>query len=230
MNFLATRMTLVLLALAPWLAWAGGEEVVVIYNSRMPESKAVAEHYAAMRAVPAKQIFGFALTTNEVITRVDFTDFLQKPLTEKLEAAKLWKFGEFTLPATNGQPARTETRVVQSKIRYAVLCYGVPLKIESSSSLDEPAAKLMVEQFRRNEASVDSELAWLPLHKLKIPLTGPLPNLFYGCTNPALINCTNGLLLVARLDGPTPEIASSSSSFDGRWVAIAQRVASLKTM
>jgi uncharacterized protein (TIGR03790 family) len=198
-----------LMALMPWLAHAGGDEVVVIYNSRMPESKAVAEHYAAARRVPANQVFGFGLTTNETMTRADFTDLFQKPLVERLEAARLWKFGEVTIHGTNGQPDQTENRVVKSKIRYAVLCYGVPLKIEPDSLLNEFAAKLTNERFRRNEASVDSELAWLPMCKTAIPLTGPLPNPFYGCTNRAMMNCTNGILLVARLDGPTPEIAKA---------------------
>ena len=196
------------LPLAPLLAHAGGDEVVVIYNSRMPESKAIAEHYAVARQVPAKQIFGFALATGETITRADFTDFLQKPLAEKLEAAGLWKFGEVAIPATNHLPRQTEFHVVASNIRYAVLCYGVPLKIEPVAALDEWEAKTLGEQFRRNEASVDSELAWLPELKMKIPLTGPLPNPFYLCTNRTALNCTNGLLLVARLDGPTPEIAT----------------------
>ncbi len=194
--------------LSPLLAHAGGDEVVVIYNSRMPESKAVAEHYAAARQVPANQIFGFALSLDEVMTRADFTDFLQKPLAEKLVAAGLWKFGDTVVPATNNFPPLTETHVVASKIRYAVLCYGVPLKIAPVAPLDEPEAKTTNTAFRRNEASVDSELAWLPELKMKIPLTGPLPNPFYGCTNRAQLNCTNGILLVARLDGPTAEIAT----------------------
>src|ERR1039458_2152237 len=181
---------LLLFALTPELAFAGGDEVVVIYNSRMPESKAVAEHYAAARQVPAKQIFGFALTTNEVMTRADFMDFLQQPLAEKLEATKLWKFGKVTFPATNGQPARVENRVVKSKIRYAVLCYGVPLKIEPSSKLEETAEKIARTEFRRNEAAVDSELAWLPILKLDVMLTGPLPNPFYLTTNRASLNVT----------------------------------------
>jgi uncharacterized protein (TIGR03790 family) len=208
MNFLRTILPLCLFALTSFFALAGGDEVVVIYNSQMPESKAVAEHYAAARSVPANQIFGFGLTTNEVMTRADFTDFLQRPLADRLAAAGLWKFGEVSTPATNGQPAQTETRVVQSKIRYAVLCYGVPLKIAPSSLMEEFAAKISRDEFRRNEAAVDSELAWLPLVKMKIPLTGPLPNPFYLCTNRTLLNCTNGLLLVSRLDGPTPEIAT----------------------
>ncbi len=39
-----------------------GDEVVVIYNTRVPESKEVAEHYAGLRHVPADQVFGFDLT------------------------------------------------------------------------------------------------------------------------------------------------------------------------
>ena len=216
MNFLRTILPLWLLLLAPLLAHAGGDEVVVIYNSQLPESKAVAEHYAAVRQVPANQVFGFGLTTNEVITRADFTDFLQKPLADRLEAAGLWKFGEVSTPATNGQPALTDLRVVQSKIRYAVLCYGVPLKIEPSSLLDVFMDKFIekfsdtitLDKLRRNEAAVDSELAWLPLLKMKIPLTGPLPNPLFLCTNRTAFNCTNGVLLVSRLDGPTADIAN----------------------
>jgi uncharacterized protein (TIGR03790 family) len=216
MTFLRTIFAFCLPVLAGLTAFAGGEEVVVIYNSQMPASKAVAEHYAAARQVPAKQIFGFGLTTNESMTRADFTDLLQQPLAEKLAAAGLWKFAEVAIRDAKGRVETTEVRVVESKIRYAVLCYGVPLKIEPNSMVEEFMDKL-IEKFadtvtrdklRRNEASVDSELAWLPLVKTKIPLTGPLVNPFYLCTNRAALNCTNALLLVARLDGPTPEIAT----------------------
>jgi uncharacterized protein (TIGR03790 family) len=205
-----------LAALLPQTVRANGDEVVVIYNSQMPESKAVAGHYAAARQVPADHIFGFGLTTNETMTRADFTDFLQKPLADRLDAAGLWKFAEVAIRDAKGRVETTEVRVVESKIRYAVLCYGVPLKIEPSSVVEEFMDKFIGkfadtvtrDKLRRNEASVDSELAWLPLLKTKIPLTGPLVNPFYLCTNRAALNCTNGILLVARLDGPTPEIAA----------------------
>ena len=192
----------------PLVVRAGGDEVVVVYNTRVPASKVVAQHYAAARHVPAKQIFGFALTTNEVITRADFTDFLQKPLADDLVEAGLWKFGETKIPANGGVPAHTEARVISSKIRYAAVCYGVPLKIAPSAALDAMADKLTKPEFRRDEASVDSELAWLPLLKMNVPLIGPLPNLLYACTNHGMLSPLNGVLLVSRLDGPTPEIAS----------------------
>ncbi len=202
---------------------ASGEEVVVIYNTRVPESKQVAEHYAALRSVPAKQVFGFKLTPNETMSRLDFTEDLQLPLAKKLESAGLWKFGKIFFPATNGQAAHTEIRVVQSKIRYAVLCYGVPLRIDSASINEPIPANIKLAELRPNQAAVDSELTWLPLVKEKIPLTGPLPNPFYTLTNSAAINCTNGLLMVARLDGPTAQIASNlvdkamAAERDGLW-------------
>lgn len=209
-------------ALSPLLARAGGDEVVVIYNSHMPESKAVAEYYARMRQVPEKQIYGFALTGNEEMSRAEFHDSLQKPLLEKLEAGGLWKFARTIVTASNGL-MHVEYRVAESKIRYAVLCYGVPLKIASDSNLHELAADNLPPEFRRNEAAVDSELAWLPLSKNDMMLAGPLPNWVYGATNTALLNPTNGILLVARLDGPSPEIArglvdkAQEAERDGFW-------------
>ena len=107
----------------PLPARAGGNEVVVLYNSRMPESKAVADHYARLRQVPAKQIFGFALTTNEVMSRADFMDSLQLPLANKLvENGSSGNSATSPFPRRTTSRPRTVQRVVASKIRYAVLC------------------------------------------------------------------------------------------------------------
>jgi uncharacterized protein (TIGR03790 family) len=218
------RFTVLIFALAPVLVRGGGDEVVLIYNSRVPESKSVAEHYAQMRLVPKNQIYGFDLTTNEEMSRAEFHDSLQLPLAKKLESDGLWKFAATTYPATtNGQPEHTVNHVVASKIRYAVLCYGVPLKIAPDPSVHEAAVEKRPQEFRRNEASVDSELAWLPLVKIDFPLSGPFPNWLYGMTNAAMLNPTNGILLVTRLDGPTAEIASGlvdkaiEAETDGLW-------------
>src|SRR5258708_7369145 len=136
MKFLTMRL-LWLPACLPLLARAGGDEVVVVYNSSMPESKMVAEHYARARQVPAKQIYGFKLPVTEEISRAEFRDDLQLPLAKKLEKDGLWKFGAVTIPATNDQPKRVGQKVIASKIRYAVLCYGVPLKIRPDSDVHE---------------------------------------------------------------------------------------------
>ena len=223
MNCFGTRLILLLLATAPLFVRAGGNEVVVVYNTRMPGSKMVAEHYAKMRRVPEAQIYGLDLPITEEMTRAEFRDALQFPLASRLVVDKLWRFGSVTNAATNGHPARVEHRVVESKIRYAVLCYGVPLKIAPDPNLHEPVRENVRPELMRNEAAVDSELSWLPLVKMDIPLSGPLPNWVYGVTNQALLHPTNGILLVARLDGPGVDIAlglvdkALAAERDGLW-------------
>ena len=84
-----------------------GDEVVVVYNSRLPESKQVADYYAARRYVPTDQIFGFALTTNEGISREEFENALQRPLANALEQKKLWHIGsDILLRPRTATPAR----------------------------------------------------------------------------------------------------------------------------
>ena len=224
MKYFGTRLILLLLAIAPIAAHAGGDEVIVVYNSRVPESRIVAEHYAHVRQVPEKQIYGLALSTNEAMSRAEFHNSLQMPLAKKLESDGLWKFGQVKMPATNGQSdRRVVTKIITTKIRYAVLCYGVPLKIDVDPTIQETVSEKMQPVLRRNEASVDSELAWLPLSRMSFPLTGPFPNWLYCTTNAASLNPTNGILLVARLDGPSAEIASGlvdkaiQAERDGLW-------------
>jgi uncharacterized protein (TIGR03790 family) len=223
MKNILVRFAVCALAFTPILIRAGGDEVVVIYNTRVAGSEDVAKHYAKARHVPKKQIYGFSLTSSEEISRDEFHDSLQMPLARRLEYDGLWKFGPVKIPATNGQPERIEERVVASKIRYAVLCYGIPLKIAPDAGVSEIAAEKMRPELRRNEAAVDSELACLPLVKVDFPLTGPFPNWLYGATNTALLNPTNGILLVARLDGPSADIANRlvdkamQAERDGLW-------------
>jgi uncharacterized protein (TIGR03790 family) len=210
-------------ALAPPHVRAGGDEVVVVFNSRLPDSQAVARHYAELRHVPESQIYGFSLTTNEIISRDEFRDSLQKPLAEKLVENGLWKFGEIPVRGTNGVTIRVDNRVTESKIRYAALCYGVPLKIAPAPDLHETGEMLIRPELRRNEAAVDSELAWLPEIKMDVMLAGPFENGLYATTSRARLTPTNGILLVARLDGPTAEIASQlvdkalTAERDGLW-------------
>ena len=182
-----------------------GDEVVIVYNTNVPESKEVAEYYAARRLVPANQIFGFALTTNQDMSRKEFRETLQRPLAKAL-AKKFWTIGAVKIPATTNQAEHVERKVTQSKIRYAALCYGLPLRIGSDPDLKEPSAEKLRPELRRDEAAVDSELAMLPLIEENLPLSGPWHNPVYSATNGAALGPTNGVLLVARLDAPSPAI------------------------
>jgi len=198
---------LMLHVLAPAADLGGGDEVVVVYNSNWGDSKRVAQYYAERRQVPKAQILGLSLPETEEMSREAFREQLQMPLARFLEKNQLWQFAPRTLPATNGHPERTDWQVSAAKVRYVVLCYGVPSRIAADPTLVEEGAENTPSQFRRNEAAVDNELAWLPHVKGKVRLTGPLVNAVYGVTNATLLHPTNGILMVARLDGPSADIA-----------------------
>src|SRR5438045_386475 len=72
---------------------SSGDQVVVVYNTRVPESKSIAEHYALIRKVPKDQVVGLSMTKEEDIKRNDFRDDLQKPLAKLFADRGLWKIG-----------------------------------------------------------------------------------------------------------------------------------------
>ena len=205
------------------LAANPGDEVVVVYNTRMPESKGVADYYAERRHVPANQVFGFPLTTNEDISRAEFRDALQEPLAAALKKRKLWEIVPTIIHATTNHPGKVEWKPDESKVRYAVLCYGIPLRIDKEPNFHEEGLEQLRPEMRRDEAAVDSELALLPLIEERLPLAGPLPNPVFTTTNTAMLNPTNGVLMVTRLDGPSPDIARGlvdkalQAEADGLW-------------
>jgi uncharacterized protein (TIGR03790 family) len=113
--------------------------------------------------------------------------------------------------------------VVDSKIRYLVLCYGVPLKIDPDQSRKDAETEKLPQELRRNEAAVESELVLLPMLDQRLPIVGANVNPLLNATNLNLFSPTNGLLMVSRLDGPTPEIAMGlvdkaiEAEKDGLW-------------
>src|SRR5665213_4460637 len=130
---------LLLWAAGSWTVWAAepGEAAVVIYNAQMPESKDVADHYAERRGVPANQIIGLNLPTGETMTRGEYQDLLQAPLLNFLRGQKLIVFD-------------SAQKLERTTVRYAVLCYGVPLRIAEDPSLSEPGEEKLAAPLHRN--------------------------------------------------------------------------------
>lgn len=186
---------------------APGREVVVVYNLRMPESRQVAEHYAERRGVPTNQLIGLDLPMTEAISRPDYLERLQRPLFQWMEREGLLTYS----PATNQVPGRTDVppfrSTVAAKARYLALCYGVPVKILRDPTLKEAGMETLPVEMQRTEAAVDSQLTLLPVSEAPAPWAGPLRNPFHLATNAAYLHPTNGLFMVCRLDGPSPELA-----------------------
>ena len=205
-------LSLVVTSLAPVqrlaLAEAGGAEVAVVYNANFgPDSRLVAQHYAERRGVPAAQVIALPLPRSETITRAEFRAQLEEPLLRELETRQLITFHGNIVPVSDGRPGQVIRIPVQARIRYLVLCYGVPLRIDRDDSLLPKDADRLTPVMRRTEAAVDNELALLPQTDLRLRLNGFQPNAFRGATNAAVLHPTNGVLLVARLDGPSSRIA-----------------------
>jgi uncharacterized protein (TIGR03790 family) len=164
------------------------QATVVIYNTSDPSSVALAKYYAKRREIPESQLVGLNAPATEEISRADFRSLIAAPVTAAF--------------VRNGWWTMSGNRVTQSKIRYVALIRGVPLKVRSEGAAVVPRPDQPPEIGKRDEASVDSELACLGLG-LTAP-AGVLNNPYYRRFTPILDAAMEpGLLLVCRLDAPT---------------------------
>jgi uncharacterized protein (TIGR03790 family) len=76
---------------------------------------------------------------------------------------------------------------LEKQVTCIVTFYGVPLRIEPDPTVKEDVTAGLRAEMQRNEAAVDSELAFLPLIETRPPLAGPLaPPLALAATAPAV--------------------------------------------
>lgn len=189
------------------------EQVLVVANRRVPAGMELARYYAGRRGVPEDQLLALRAPEGESCTREAYERRILAPIRERLLA-----------------PGGAELRAL-------VLCSGVPLKVAppqpsagdrreiesleaelrelrgaAAEEPDNPGARERVtERLRRlrrsdHAAAVDSELMLARIRAY--PLAGWLPNpAFAGVVRPPAGITRWDVLIVARLDGPTPAIA-----------------------
>ena len=185
-------------------AVAQGNSVAVLFNSTLAESRAVAEHYAKLRSIPVDHLIGLPLPDEHTISRRTFTTKLEQPLVAELAKRTL----------LDGKSA---------SIRYLVSCWGVPIRVDKDDTLVEPGRLKAASSLRRNEASVDSELAMLPQLSQTPKRFGIVDNPVYKQTDAEKISPANGVLMVVRLDGPSADLARQlvdraiAAERDGLW-------------
>lgn len=171
-------------------------QLVIVANEKEPASRELAVFYAEKRGVPTNQICVISARNAETITRGEFNEQVRDPVLQFLERRGL----------LTQRPARTAdglptVETVACRVSGLVLMYGVPLRVEADATVTEKSAAPLPKELKRNEASVESELALLPAYGL--PITGPLRNPFFGA-EPARFAPNRRQLLVGRLDGPDP--------------------------
>jgi uncharacterized protein (TIGR03790 family) len=187
-------------------------KVVVVANGSMPSSRKVAKEYMALRSIPEDNLILLRTDPGERITREEFRDTIRNPLLRKLRK------GGFIDGMRGDKDAfgRETITLFRSNVRYLVLCFGIPSRIQKlppPGVEDEALRKKafsrsspgLIQAFAegslaRDEASVDGELALLL--KRGVPITGFVPNpLFKQREEPS----GHDILRVTRLDGPSPE-------------------------
>lgn len=171
-------------------------ETVVVFNENDIDSTSLAGLYVEKRGIPAKNLISLRCSRSEEITRKEYDDSIAGPLRRALQERGLW---------TLKKEATVSGRVSETKVRFLVLIYGMPLRIDETNSYEGNSPEGQpAEVFKFNKAAVDSELALLGLWTKQI--SGALENPYYR--NEQVIDDTNipSQLLVTRLDGPGPAV------------------------
>lgn len=178
------------------------DRVVILANSRQPESVRLAEFYAAKRGVPPANIIALPLPDAESITWRQFIDEVWQPLQDELYR-RAWIEG--TDSSLLDRLGRRRYALSGHRISYLVACRGVPLRIYNDPTLlDEKVGQRVGAALNKDESAVDAELSLLAVGNYEI--TALLPNPLFG---PERTPSAEGaqVVKVTRLDGPTWESA-----------------------
>ena len=171
-------------------------ETLVVFNENDIDSTALAGLYVEKRGIPAKNLISLRCSRSEEIPRKEYDDTIAEPLRRELRDRGLWKVSKE--PTQSG-------RVTETKIRFMVLMYGVPLRVGETGAYEgnNPQGQ-PPEVFKFNASAVDSELALLGLWTKQI--SGALENPYFR--NEQVIEDAGmpSQLLVTRLDGPGPAV------------------------
>jgi len=174
--------------------------VVVVANSRVPESEAIARYYMRKRNIPETNLILIDAPDGSDVTWPEFVDKIFNPLRVRLTLDGWLQAYPTELKDADG---RFRYGFFGNKIDFLVVCYGVPIRI-----LNDPARLVTTpytmehKELNTNQAAVDGELALLAASNT--PTTGMVNNPLFGKLNPD--DFTRALVVkVARLDGPSPE-------------------------
>ena len=212
MTVCASKFKLLLLALALVSATGRADDgmvrptreadaTLVVFNTRDPQSRGLAEYYAERRRIPAAQVVGLDCPLEEEISREQYRETIETPLRALFERKGWWE-------VRPGSGDRRE--VAGGRIRFVVLMRGIPLKIKTTIQPPSPEATPPPrpnggDPIRgHDESAVDSELSVLAAFENE--LFGIVQNPYFRRFSPILdSSVTAGLLLVARLDAPAAE-------------------------
>jgi uncharacterized protein (TIGR03790 family) len=172
--------------------------VLILANSREPESVQLAQFYAERRGVPAENILTLPLPPGEAVGWREFIAQLYQPLQDEL-VTRGWIQG---MPSSLvDRFGRRRYSMLGHRIAYLVVCRGVPWRIEHDLALvDEKLNQRLRPELRTNGAAVDAELSLLAQSGYEITATWGNP--LFANDRPSQVDL-DLVVKVARLDGPS---------------------------
>jgi uncharacterized protein (TIGR03790 family) len=166
---------------------------VVVFNNFDPNSVALAAYYSQRRGIPLDHLVGLDCPLGEEITRAQYDETIADPLRKIFTDNGWWHV-----------PPGASDPVTDNQIRFVALMRGIPLKIAATQNYPGDSFPGTEQALNTNAAAVDSELAILGLRTRKI--SGPVKNFYYQSFTPFIDAHLAPIMLVCRLDGPTPDI------------------------
>jgi uncharacterized protein (TIGR03790 family) len=194
LHFLAILSPLLAMRMSAAPSGTDSDATVVIYNTKAPEAKGLADFYCSARGIDPSHEIPLVAPLSEEISRGDYDLNIAAPLRGEMIRRGYWVMN---------RDAGNHPFVAESKIRYAVLIRGIPLKIKQCDNYPGDSVHQSPPFGSMNEASVDSELSVLGLYSAQIsgvmgnPLCKKQP---FGHD---LKQVPPELLMVSRLDAPT---------------------------
>ncbi|MDR3088540.1 MAG: TIGR03790 family protein [Desulfobulbaceae bacterium] len=184
------------------------EHVLVLVNTRMVGSLAMAKYYMKQRGIPEDHLLEMALTLDDTISREDYDDYVAPKVRKKLKKLAPQPIGAlvtlYGMPLRIGEipPERAERAEVDELNRkiaeYEKQLASAPVL---QQQIDALRHRLNARETERDGAALDSELMLVRVegYQLKGWIENP-----YSLTNqghPAAVDKSQ-VLLVSRLDGP----------------------------
>ena len=174
------------------------ERVIVLANSKDPDSRRLAAYYVEKRGIPVENVIALPMPGEETITWRQFIDSVFQPLQDEL-VRRHWIDAIRTELKDN--LGRIKYAFSGHRISYLVVCRGVPLRVDHDPTLYTPVPPLTdSSQFQTNGGAVDSELSLLAYPNY--PINALVQNPLFGNDHPNIFHQAR-IIKVSRLDGPT---------------------------
>ena len=168
---------------------------LVVYNESDRDSVELAHFYAEKRGIPKEQVIGLKTAKTEEISRDEYEHTIAEPLRRAFTSNLWWKLRD---------PDSPLGPVESNKIRFVALIRGIPLKIAEAPGYPGDKVVGVGPVATVNAAAVDSELSVLGFRTRVI--SGAMSNPYFRSFSGIFDAHRAELLLVCRLDAPSPEI------------------------